>query len=300
MRATIVIPTHNRPQDLRRALASALAALPEDGEIVVVDDRSDPPAAEGMAPDGRVRLLRNDGPPGASGARNHGVQAARRETVFFLDDDDEMLPGHPDRILRQAGTADCGFSHRRSRRGDPLSDSRPRAPTGLLPPGMPWRLRVAALSGGFRIRREVFLDAGGLDPGLSIDEDTDLCCRLIAAGRACWYAAEPGVIVRAPDGAGPPRLTDRSNSPEGVDCYRRTCRKNWEAFAPLPGGRWFLLRRYLRRAVRAGEQKEARVLLRDLRPPALRIAGRAYLLAKSAVHAAKAGQATNRQERTNG
>ena len=38
---SVVIPTHNRPELLRRAVASVLVALPEGAEILVVDDASD-------------------------------------------------------------------------------------------------------------------------------------------------------------------------------------------------------------------------------------------------------------------
>lgn len=40
---TIVIPTHNREALLERAVRSALATCPADGEVLVVDDKSDVP-----------------------------------------------------------------------------------------------------------------------------------------------------------------------------------------------------------------------------------------------------------------
>lgn len=43
-RVSFIIPTKNRPEGIRRAVASVLAAMPEDGEVIVVDDASDPPA----------------------------------------------------------------------------------------------------------------------------------------------------------------------------------------------------------------------------------------------------------------
>lgn len=87
----MIIPTHDRPELLRAAVASVRAQTVEDVEIVVVDDASDPPV---VLDD--VRVLRSDRPLGPAAARNAGVAAARGRALAFLDDDDEWLP---DRLL---------------------------------------------------------------------------------------------------------------------------------------------------------------------------------------------------------
>ena len=101
--ASVVIPTHRRPELLRRAVASALAQRGVRGEVevvVVVDDVDDALAAESaravadLAADGRVRIIRPDRRPlGNGGARNAGVAAARGRWCALLDDDDEWAPG---------------------------------------------------------------------------------------------------------------------------------------------------------------------------------------------------------------
>ena len=91
---TAVIPTHNRPELMRRALASVLAQE-YDGEldVIIVFDRSepDPTLADDDGPR-RVRVLSNDRTPGLAGSRNTGVLAATGTLVAFLDDDDQWLP----------------------------------------------------------------------------------------------------------------------------------------------------------------------------------------------------------------
>jgi glycosyltransferase involved in cell wall biosynthesis len=67
---SVVVPTRNRPQALRRCLA-ALEAQSVPVEIVVVEDS-----------DGR----------GPAWARNQGVQRARGEVICFTDDDCEPTP----------------------------------------------------------------------------------------------------------------------------------------------------------------------------------------------------------------
>ena len=72
---SVVIPTRNRRQLLRFALASVLEQRGVRLEVIVVDEAStDGTAAmiRSMA-DPRLRLVRNDEPLGKSAARNRGI-----------------------------------------------------------------------------------------------------------------------------------------------------------------------------------------------------------------------------------
>lgn len=94
-RVTVIIPTHNRPHLLPRAVESARAAG-TDVEVIVVDDASTDQTAtvcrnlEGIR---HIRLERNQG---VAGARNVGILASTGKYVAFLDDDDLRLPGSLD------------------------------------------------------------------------------------------------------------------------------------------------------------------------------------------------------------
>lgn len=90
-RVSVVIPTHNRSALVSRAIASVLRAIDPGDEVIVVDDGSTDDTPGVLASFGaRIRVLRipNSG-PGA--ARNHGIRAATRPLVAFLDSDDEWL-----------------------------------------------------------------------------------------------------------------------------------------------------------------------------------------------------------------
>jgi glycosyltransferase involved in cell wall biosynthesis len=89
--ATIVIPTHDRPRLLERAVASALAQTVEDIQVVVVDDGSAEPVELGLQ-DPRLLVIRNHRALGASAARNAGLRTAAGRWVTFTADDDELLP----------------------------------------------------------------------------------------------------------------------------------------------------------------------------------------------------------------
>lgn len=91
----VIVATHNRPQLMRRALASILDQE-YDGriEVVLVFDRSDPD--ESLVSDDPVRPVRvmtNTRTPGLAGARNSGILALRTDLVAFCDDDDIWLAG---------------------------------------------------------------------------------------------------------------------------------------------------------------------------------------------------------------
>jgi glycosyltransferase involved in cell wall biosynthesis len=113
---SVVIPTRDRPDLLRRAL-ERIRAQRYDGDIecITVFDQSDIHLPVYAIGDGvALRALKNTRTPGLAGARNTGILAARGELVAFCDDDDEW---HPDKLaaqislLRQRGaaTACCGI-----------------------------------------------------------------------------------------------------------------------------------------------------------------------------------------------
>lgn len=106
MRTSIVIPTHNRSQMVRRAIQSALDCGPRGSEVIVVNDGSKDDTEEvldGYAP--RVRAIHLPLPVGRSKARNLGVESARGEFVILLDDDDWFLPGGPEALEQALSSA---------------------------------------------------------------------------------------------------------------------------------------------------------------------------------------------------
>ena len=96
MRFSIVIPTFNRADLLKRAVESVLAHTLQDWELIVVDDAStdQTPAVLAAICDPRLRVLRNDPNRERSASRNRGIEATTADYVCFLDSDDLYLPNH--------------------------------------------------------------------------------------------------------------------------------------------------------------------------------------------------------------
>jgi len=94
---TVVVPTHDRPADLRRALGAVFGQdYPGYLTCVVVFDRAEPFDLSDMLPpeEGRTLVVtRNDRTSGQAGARNTGVDASFGDLIAFCDDDDDWLPG---------------------------------------------------------------------------------------------------------------------------------------------------------------------------------------------------------------
>ncbi|RKS05602.1 UDP-N-acetylglucosamine transferase subunit ALG13 [Nocardiopsis sp. Huas11] len=92
---TVVVPTRDRPELLRRTLA-AVHDQDYPGRItaIVVFDNDQPDPSLARSEDARpVRVVTNSMTPGLAGARNTGVLAADTDLVAFCDDDDTWLPG---------------------------------------------------------------------------------------------------------------------------------------------------------------------------------------------------------------
>lgn len=97
IKISVIIPTHNRPELVKRAIASVYAQDIDQAstivEVIVVINGNDIVTRSTLAllDDSNLKIL--DIPEaGVSNARNVGVKTAVGEWIAFLDDDDEWLP----------------------------------------------------------------------------------------------------------------------------------------------------------------------------------------------------------------
>lgn len=91
---SVIIPTYNRSNFLKRAVKSALNQTIKDIEIIVADDSSTDDTSKVAASftDKRVRYyLKKTLPKGGAATINFGAKKAKGKYVAILDDDDEWL-----------------------------------------------------------------------------------------------------------------------------------------------------------------------------------------------------------------
>ena len=91
---SVIVPTYQRRELVRRAVASVLAQTYGDFELIVIDDGSTDGTGEALA--GLDERLRYRWQPnrGVAAARNAALRLARGSTVAFLDSDDRWLRDH--------------------------------------------------------------------------------------------------------------------------------------------------------------------------------------------------------------
>ncbi len=103
----VVIPTRDRPQELRRALGAVLEQdYPGEVEVVVVFDGSE---RDTSLESQDVRTVENARTPGLAGGRNTGILSLGTDLVAFCDDDDEWLPGKLDAQVRALSASGADF-----------------------------------------------------------------------------------------------------------------------------------------------------------------------------------------------
>jgi len=101
MRASVVIPTYNRPQELENCLRSLARQTVLPWEIVVIDDGDLPgmPLHDKLTALGIRCVFERKDTPGLVASRNLGAVVANGEVVFYLDDDVVLFPDYIERIL---------------------------------------------------------------------------------------------------------------------------------------------------------------------------------------------------------
>jgi GT2 family glycosyltransferase len=99
IQVSVIVPVHNRPQELRECLSALVASSVCDTEIIVVDDASTDATAS-VAEGAGVKLMRLPKNSGPAAARNYGARHAQGDILFFVDADVVLAPGALDRVKR--------------------------------------------------------------------------------------------------------------------------------------------------------------------------------------------------------
>ena len=183
-KVSIVIPTHNRPELLKRAILSVLAQTYRDFEVIVVDDGDKPHAknvVDGFA-DVRFRYIAHEpANRGGSVTRNTGIKESRGEYIAFLDDDDEWLPEKlalQVEALSHAGE-EVGFSATGVENVTEHGSTQNKIQNGIYDFSEIVLLRFKGfITSSLLIRRKVFDDVGFFDESLPSHQEVDLLIRI--------------------------------------------------------------------------------------------------------------------------
>lgn len=181
MRATVVITTKNRRQDLLKTIASALGQTAKP-EIMVVDDGSTDGTAEVVAREFPVvRIVRSETSRGCVAQRNHAARLAESPILFSLDDDAVFsTPTVVERTLQE-------FDHPRvGAVAIPFVDVN-RSPAVLqkAPQSAGVFATYSFIGTAYALRRELFLELSGYREILFHQgEEEDYCIRMLNAG---WF-----------------------------------------------------------------------------------------------------------------
>jgi GT2 family glycosyltransferase len=189
---SIIIPTCNRPEDLRQCLQALDAQIaPTDGiEILVCDDGQNADARK-MMEEAFPRFRWNQGPrKGPAANRNGGAKMARGQWLIFIDDDclprPTLIPAYRasmERLGAGARVALEGATHRIGEKPSLLWEA-PHNPNG-----------GALISCNFAIPKELFWEIGAFDerfPGAAF-EDTEFATRAKIMGVEVEFVRDAAV-----------------------------------------------------------------------------------------------------------
>jgi glycosyltransferase involved in cell wall biosynthesis len=202
----VIIPTQNRPQMLREAVASVLSQTYRDFELILVLNAATSEtlsvAQAIVASDTRARIIVLQR-SGSGRARNAGIKEARGAWIAFLDDDDCWLPEKLEFQSQQAAASGADLVACEMMRfdGTPIH--------AVIPAGLTIKEALmlscclpGSVSGAF-VRTQALRALGGFDESMRIAQDWDMWRRfswhynILLTGRVLVrYRIHDGNITR--------------------------------------------------------------------------------------------------------
>jgi MoaA/NifB/PqqE/SkfB family radical SAM enzyme/Tfp pilus assembly protein PilF len=93
---SVIVPTYNRPDQLKDAIGSIQSQTYKNIEILVVNDNGVDVGERlaSMNTGGRITYIRHSRNRGLAAARNTGIRSSKGKYIAYLDDDDIFYPEH--------------------------------------------------------------------------------------------------------------------------------------------------------------------------------------------------------------
>jgi len=187
MKVSVIIPTYNRPVQLKQAFDSVCRQTRKPDEIIIIDDASDSQTnnliQNLIGEEIKIKTERNDISKGACYSRNRGAQLAEGDILMFLDDDDtwesekiasqlNVFAQNPDVGLVYSGRLVVSDTDREK----VIYKISPKAQGNLYPQILYENLIGTTSSSA--IKKSLFHRVGGFDEELPALQDYDLWIRL--------------------------------------------------------------------------------------------------------------------------
>lgn len=202
MDVSIITVTFNSAGCLRQCLQSVLAQQGIAAELIVVDNASTDRTLQ-LAREfkNRLRLLENRENVGFGRACNQGFTASRGRFIYLLNPDAQLIA--PDGLAklcqalvehpRWGMAGNCILSPTGEPQDLPATSypdqARVSSDFSRLPGKLAWVLGASMI-----LRREVYAQVGGFDPGFFLyGEETDLCLRIRQHGYEIGFVEEVAV-----------------------------------------------------------------------------------------------------------
>ncbi|RPE85243.1 glycosyltransferase involved in cell wall biosynthesis [Curtobacterium sp. PhB137] len=202
MELSVLIPARNAAETIERSVLSTLRALPDDSEVVVLDDGSIDDTSERArgVKDRRLRVITSDSGSGVAAALNRLVDESSSRLIARMDADDVALPGRfKTQIAALSRSVDIVFGgviHF----GSKLRYPYPSPPFAISPAAFPIALLIEnpVAHSTMVASRAVITDLGGYRECLA--EDYDLWMRAAASGFRLSRLSNPVLGLRRHNG----------------------------------------------------------------------------------------------------
>jgi glycosyltransferase involved in cell wall biosynthesis len=190
---SLVVPNLNGGRFLPDCLESILDQRAENLELIVVDGGSTDCSADvlGRFKD-RIDVLIVEQDRGQADAIMKGAAIARGELFNWINSDDVLLEGALEAVANAIGSADClaGAVQEMDEAGTPMRVVLQRRLTAEAILRHPWR-GSSYHQPGVWLRRNRFLDCGGLNRNLHFAFDREMMIRYLSAGSTVKIVDRP-------------------------------------------------------------------------------------------------------------